>query len=341
MKADLNGVGEASYNKAIESAGEIIKTGGIVAFPTETVYGLGADALNGDAVKLIFKAKGRPADNPLIIHVCDKNISTLTSEIPNIALKLMDEFWPGPLTIIMKKSSVIPYETTAGLETVGIRMPDNKCAQDLIKAGGGFIAAPSANISGRPSPTTFERCVADLDGRVEMIIGKDSEMVGLESTIIDVTGVIPEVLRPGAVTLEMLSKVIGDVAFNGVRMNPEDKPKAPGMKYTHYSPKAEVTIVVGKKSKITSYLIDLAEKDPKSMIILVNGEVLKKIESGDNLIIFNNIEEASKAIFETLRSADDKGFNKVFISAVPETGLGLAFMNRVKKSAGYRFLEVE
>lgn len=341
IKADLNGVQEKEYIRAIETAGEIIKSGGIVAFPTETVYGLGADALNGEAVKLIFMAKGRPSDNPLIIHVCDKDISLITHDIPEIAHKLMDAFWPGPLTIIFKRSDAVPDQTTAGLKTVGIRMPDNKCARDLIKSGGGYVAAPSANISGRPSPTTYERCVADLDGRVEMILGKDSEMVGLESTIIDVTGEKPEVLRPGAITLEMLSKVIGEVSYNGSIMTDEGKPRAPGMKYTHYSPKAEVTIVTGFEEKVQEYLADLTENDSTSMGIIVGRLISDKGDLNSNLIVFNTVEEASKGIFETLRLADDRGYEKVFISAVPEIGLGLAFMNRVKKSAGYRFLEVE
>ena len=338
-KVDLTGLNETDYQNAINRGGGIIKDGGIVAFPTETVYGLGADAFNSEAVRLIFTAKGRPADNPLIIHVADKQIQRVVEKIPEKGRILMDKFWPGPLTIIFQKAAGVPDITTAGLATVGVRMPDNQCALDLIKAGGGFIAAPSANISGRPSPTNFERSVHDLDGRCHLILGLDQAKFGLESTIIDVTTEPPELLRPGAVTLEMLREAIGEVKYlKPKQLEAGEKPRAPGMKYRHYAPRAEVTIVNGPNEKTLEFLLGFAQANGDALVILISDSLEVELA---NLVRFVGVEEASRKIFETLRRADDLGFRRVYIQGIKESGLGMAYMNRIKKAAGYRFLEVE
>ena len=224
----------------INEAGNIIKSGGTVAFPTETVYGLGADALNGEAVKKIFLAKGRPQDNPLIIHVSSKKIEKFVKDVPPVAEKLMDKFWPGPMTIILNKKDIVPDETSAGLSTIGVRMPNSEIALKLIEAAGVPIAAPSANISGRPSPTDVERCIEDLDGKIDYILGGERSDIGVESTIVDCTVNPPMVLRPGGITLEMLRTVDENIVIDeALKKKPSAdlKPKAPGMKYRHYAPK--------------------------------------------------------------------------------------------------------
>lgn len=224
--------------KFIEEAAQVIKNGGIVAFPTETVYGLGANALNENSVKKIFVAKGRPQDNPLIVHVSSKDVSGLVKKVPEVAEKLINKFWPGPLTIILEKKDIIPNVTSANLNTIGIRMPNSEIALKLIELSEKPIAAPSANISGRPSPTEVERCVEDLNGRVEYIIGGESSDIGVESTIIDCTVNPPMILRPGGITLEMLREIDSNIDIDeALKSKPNEnlKPKAPGMKYRHLS----------------------------------------------------------------------------------------------------------
>ena len=232
----------------IEEAGKIIREGGLVAFPTETVYGLGANALDSEAVKKIFIAKGRPQDNPLIIHVASKDVSGLVHSISDTAKKLIDKFWPGPLTVILNKKDIVPNTTSANLATVGIRMPNSEIALELIKKAGKPIAAPSANISGKPSPTEVYRCIEDLNGKIDYILGGESSNIGVESTIVDCTVEPPMVLRPGGITLEMLQQVNKDIAIDpGLMKKPSEnlKPKAPGMKYRHYAPKADLKIIKG------------------------------------------------------------------------------------------------
>lgn len=337
LKADLNLMDEKEYESTMRKAGNIIKNGGIVAFPTETVYGLGADAFNEEAVKKIFIAKGRPSDNPLIIHVADMDLEKVCKNIPQKAYELMKRFWPGPLTIILEKTAEVPYVTTASLDTVGIRMPETQCARDFIKASGGYIAAPSANISGRPSPTSYETCIRDLDGKCDMIIGKDNSRVGLESTIIDMTTEVPVLLRPGAITVEMLNEVLGEIRYRTKVSSQDEIPKAPGMKYRHYSPDADVTIVKGDRKSLRKFF-ENTEKDKDVLYIYIDPDCIRK-ES--NLIIFRDIEEASSRIFETFRWADDKGYKKIMLSGTSEKGLGLAFMNRVMKAAGGKELELK
>lgn len=336
---DLKTMDPEERQAAYTEAGEVIRRGGTVAFPTETVYGLGADAMNEEAVKAIFNAKGRPSDNPLIIHVADQNLKGIVKHIPETAHLLMDQFWPGPLTIIMAKDEAVPDVTTAGLETVGVRMPDQEAARELILASGRFIAAPSANISGRPSPTTYERCIEDLTGRVDMILGMDQSRVGLESTIIDVTGSIPELLRPGAVTLEMLKTVLGDVLYRPHELQEGEAPRAPGMKYRHYAPKARVTVFRGESRKVRERMRNEQRND--SLLIFIGGDPDSSQEHDPSLVHFKNTAEASHELFENLRRADDAGYLEILIEAVPEEGLGLSLMNRIKKAASYDIVEVD
>ena len=224
----------------IDRAGDIIKRGGLVAFPTETVYGLGGDALNRESSRKIYAAKGRPSDNPLIVHIADMEaLAGIVREIPDVALKLADNFWPGPLTMIFNKSDVVPMDTTGGLDTVAVRMPVDSVARRFIRASGGYVAAPSANISGRPSPTSGRFVIEDMNGRIDMIIQGDDSRIGLESTIVDITSDRPRILRPGYITKEMLEEVVGEVWTDPTILDATctERPKAPGMRYRHYAPK--------------------------------------------------------------------------------------------------------
>lgn len=335
---DLSRMDGAERKAAYEEAGRIIRRGGTVAFPTETVYGLGADAMNEAAVKAIFRAKGRPADNPLIIHVADDDLTGIVKEIPAAARLLMDRFWPGPLTIIMEKQVGVPQATTGGLSTVGVRMPDQEAARALIRASGRPIAAPSANISGRPSPTTYQRCIEDLSGRVDMILGMDQSRVGLESTIIDVTGPVPELLRPGAITLEMLKETLGEVLYRPAEAGAGEAPRAPGMKYRHYAPKARVRVYQGPRAAVRRQM--LADQTEATLVIFIGEAPVPKVPEGRSRLVLKDVTEAAREIFEILRRADDDGYREILIEAVAETGLGLSLMNRIKKAASYDIVEV-
>lgn len=234
-------------DEELKEAASILRSGGLVAFPTETVYGLGGNALDEDAARKIYAAKGRPSDNPLIAHVsCVEEVAPLVKEIPEAGRKLMEAFWPGPLTMIFPKSEKVPYGTTGGLDTVAIRMPDDPVANRLIALAGVPVAAPSANTSGRPSPTTADHVWQDMNGRIEMIIDGGPVGIGVESTIVDVSSAVPSVLRPGAITMEMLAEVLGEISVDPAILGPlsaDVRPKAPGMKYKHYAPKADLTLV--------------------------------------------------------------------------------------------------
>ena len=232
----------------IAEAGKILERGGLVAFPTETVYGLGANALNEEAARKTYEAKGRPSDNPLIVHIADiQALDEIVESIPERAKSIAEKFWPGPLTLIFEKSGVVPLGTTGGLQTVAVRMPEDEIARALIRAGGGYVSAPSANVSGRPSPTSAEHVAEDLDGKIDMIIDGGNVDIGVESTIVDMTVEPPMILRPGAITKEMLEEVIGEVAVDRTTLSEtsDAAPKAPGMKYRHYAPKAQLVIVSG------------------------------------------------------------------------------------------------
>lgn len=332
----------------IKEAAESIKDGGLVAFPTETVYGLGADALNSEAVNKIFLAKGRPQDNPLILHVADFNIEPYVKEIPKKARILMEKYWPGPLTLILNKSNVVPENTSAKLSTVGIRMPNNPIALELIRSAGTPIAAPSANISGRPSPTTVQHCIEDLDGKVEYIIGGKGCKVGVESTIVDCTCDKLCVLRPGGITIDMLREVDPEVYIDPVILKkPEGdfKPKAPGMKYRHYAPKAPVKIIKGDLKKTIAKINELVQNyidDNKSVGIIATEETKNFYKHGKVLSVGSrgNEEEVAKNLFKVLREFDDLKVDYILSESFEEVGIGIAIMNRLKKSAGFNIIEV-
>lgn len=333
----------------LNDAGRIIREGGLVVFPTETVYGLGANALDNEASKAIFAAKGRPADNPLIVHIYSiGQLSGLTKEVNDVAKKAMEAFWPGPLTIIMEKSENVPEAVTAGLNTVGVRMPKNDVALALLKAAEVPVAAPSANISGKPSPTKAEHVIFDLDGKVDIILDGGPCEVGLESTVLDTTSLPPTVLRPGGVTLEMLREVLGEVNLDkGLLKKPEGdfKPKAPGMKYTHYSPDADVTVVEGSIEKVVKHIKErLGECNNKGIKagVLATDETKNFYE--DSFVISVGSREnpitIAENLFDSLREFDKQGIQVVFAEAVANNGIGLAIMNRMNKAAGFKIEKV-
>ena len=335
-------------NEIIKDAGNIIRDGGIVAFPTETVYGLGANALDEDAVKKIFIAKGRPQDNPLIVHVASKNIDNLVKDVPKVAKELMDKFWPGPLTIILNKKEIVPNVTSANLDSIGIRMPKDEIALKLIELSGVPIAAPSANISGRPSPTEIKRCIEDLDGRVDCIIGGEKSNVGVESTIVDCTVYPPIVLRPGGITLDMLKEVCEDITIDkGIKGKPSEefKPKAPGMKYRHYAPKAKVQIIKGNKEKTIEKINEIVQnyiESKKTIAVLCTNELSDKIFNAEVISLgsINNLNDIAKNIFESLRMCDDLKVDLILCEAFNEEGIGLAIMNRLNKAAAFDIINV-
>ena len=335
-------------NKIIKEAAKVLRDGGLVAFPTETVYGLGANALDSEAVKKIFIAKGRPQDNPLIVHIADfESIEKVAVDIPEIAKKLMEKFWPGPMTIILKKSSIIPDATSAALDTVGIRMPSSNIARALIKESGIPIAAPSANLSGKPSPTDVERCIEDLNGKIEYIIGGEICEVGLESTIIDCSVNPPCILRPGGITLEMLNEVDEKIYIDQAimnRINDDVKPKAPGMKYRHYAPKASVKIICAQLDKTIEKINEMVENEVakgKKVGIMATDETKNKYKNAFVLSLGsrNNMKTIGKNLFEALRVFDDNEVDIILSEAFEEKGFGIAIMNRLKKAAGYNIIK--
>lgn len=327
----------------IKEAAEVIKKGGTVAFPTETVYGLGADALNTEAINKVFKAKGRPSDNPLIVHIADMEALRLIAKRPTkAALSLINKFWPGPLTIILKKKKVVPDIVTGGLDTVAVRMPDNKIALSLIKKSGVPLVAPSANLSGRPSPTKAGDVAEDLSGRIDLIIDGGKTRIGIESTVIDMTITPPTLLRPGGLSLEEIEKVIGRV--HRLSETSKDEPvKSPGMKYRHYAPKAQMLIVEGKKDKVRSKIKELAEnelKDGNKVGIItfdkgfrVNGCVVKYLGSREKTV--------ARSLFEVLRTLDSEGVDLIISEPYEGKGLKLGIADRLKRAAGYKIIEVD
>ena len=297
----------------LKKAGDILKTGGLVAFPTETVYGLGADGLNEDAAKKIYAAKGRPSDNPLIIHITNMDaLEEIVDGIPPAARVVAEHYWPGPLTMIFRKADCVPYGTTGGLDTVAVRMPSDEVARAVIDAGGGYIAAPSANTSGRPSPTTAEHVKEDLSGKIDMIIDGGPVEIGVESSILDMTVEPPMILRPGAVTKEMLEALIGKVSVDQTLIRPDSKkaPKAPGMKYRHYAPKADLTVVEGDMSGVIKEINRLTERriaEGYKVGIIGTEESLDGYLQGDVKCIGTRDDELTIAnrLYGILREFDD------------------------------------
>lgn len=328
----------------INKAGMLLKNGGLVAFPTETVYGIGGNALDEKAIQNIYTAKGRPSDNPLIIHIGERAALNLyAKEIPEAAIKLMDAFWPGPLTLIFKKTELISDYITGGLDTVAIRYPSNKLAAAIIKASGVPIAAPSANISGRPSPTRARHVVEDLEGRVDMIIDGGNSTIGLESTVVDVTGDIPIILRPGSVTKAMLEKILDRVDIDKALMkdNSELKPRSPGMKYKHYAPKGQLTVVYGEDKQSIEWINKQVEKfEEKNNIVGVIATTEEAEKYKCKLVIeigsITNQEEIASNLFKVLRKMDKEKAEYIFIRALKEEEIGVATMNRLLKAAGNR-----
>ncbi len=335
-------------NSAIKQAGEIIKQGGLVAFPTETVYGLGGDALNPDSSRKIYAAKGRPSDNPLIVHICKlEDIYKIVSDFPIAAKKLADRYWPGPLTMVLPKSDTVPMETTGGLNTVAVRMPVDPIALSFIEAAGGYVAAPSANVSGRPSPTSARYVEEDMNGRIEMIIDGGDVEIGLESTIVDLTGEIPMLLRPGYITIEMLRDVLGEVAIDKTILdgNCMDKPKAPGMKYKHYAPKGELTIVSGESEKVIEKINEFSKKAMERgerVGIIGTDETIGQYKGNSLKSVGARSDEVSiaKGLYRILREFDDENVTLIFSESFDTGGMGQAIMNRLLKAAGHRVIFV-
>lgn len=314
---------------AIREAAECIKHGGLVAFPTETVYGLGADSFNPDAVKKIYLAKGRPSDNPLISHIAHMDEAMkLTDYVTPDAKKLMEAYWGGPLTIILKRKSGVPDIISAGLDTVSIRMPSHSIANMLIRLAGTPIAAPSANLSGSPSPTTFEHCKKDMDGRVDMIIDGGECSIGVESTVVDMTGEVPVILRPGAVTLEDIVSVCGKGIYGGEYA---DAPKCPGMKYVHYSPDAEVFAIADTENF-------KAEMKGDNVGVITYEKYRDKAEGCRFLSAGENDNDYAARLFYLLRRADEEGIKTVFATLPENKGMGTAIRNRLLKAAGGRVI---
>ncbi len=333
---------------ALKEAGDVIKKGGLVAFPTETVYGLGGDALNPESSKKIYAAKGRPSDNPLIVHVTDmEHVAQIVKEIPEDAVKLAEAFWPGPLTMIFMKSDIVPKETTGGLDTVAVRMPSNKIARAFIEASGGYVAAPSANISGRPSPTVAKYVIEDMDGRIEMIIDGGSSDVGLESTIVDLTEGKPIILRPGFVTQKMLEEALKEeVSWDRAIIDADCKtpPKAPGMKYRHYAPRAELAIVDGATDDVIQTINRLGREQLVKGIkvgVIATEETKDKYDAAFEVKSIGhrgNENDAAHFLFKILREFDDDEAELIYSESFEGSGVGQATMNRLIKAAGHQII---
>ena len=322
----------------IKTAAELLKNGGVVGIPTETVYGLAADALNPEAVKKIFKAKGRPGDNPLIVHICDfSDIErlNLVTKIPDTAKKLADAFWPGPLTMIMKKSDVIPNEVSAGLDTVAIRFPSHKTAQAIIRESGTVLAAPSANISGSPSPTTAQHVMNDMDGKIDAVLDGGASEVGLESTVITLAGDVPRVLRPGGITVEMLESVLGKVEVDDAvlhKLADNVKVASPGMKYKHYAPKAKITILDADSREFTEYV---NSQKKEGLFALCFEEDVPFLQV-PYISLGKDETDQAKHLFAALRELDERGAQEVYARCPSKQGVGLAVYNRLIRAAAYQ-----
>ncbi len=338
-----------SNQESIQLASELLHEGQLVAFPTETVYGLGADATNAEAVLSIFKAKGRPADNPLIVHIYDIAQMDRLCAVPDEAIPLMEAFWPGPLTMLFNKYPLIPDEVTAGLSTVAVRMPSHPVAAALLRACGLPVAAPSANSSGKPSPTLASHVMEDLHGKIPLILDGGPCEVGVESTVLDLCHGTPTILRPGGITREMLESVLhAPVALASSILRPlkaDEKALSPGMRYKHYAPKATVTLVEGTDEKVISRLRLLWQQETssgKKACVLCFSEHMELLQdcSPHDIGSRNRMEDIAHRLFQTLRQLDEEGMESVFSEVVPPEGIGLAVMNRLGRAAAFRTIKV-
>lgn len=345
MKTELIDL-KTQYRYGIDTAAEVIRAGGLAAFPTETVYGLGANGLNGAAVRKIYEAKGRPTDNPSILHVASKEEAfRLWDPVPEKAEKLMDLFWPGPLTIIGKHSAIVPPEVTGGLDTVAVRMPSNTAAADLIRTAGVPIAAPSANLSGRPSPTCAAHVYADLNGRAEVVLDGGPCRYGVESTVITLVGE-PTVLRPGVITCEMLASALGEVNLSSAILSPlkaGETAASPGMKYKHYAPEAEVIAVNGTPESAATEIIRMydAYAVTGARVIIAGTEQTKRFYKDRKCVILGDRdrpETLCASLFYLLREAD-KDADVILAEGIPAKDAGLAYMNRLLRAAGFHVVE--
>lgn len=334
----------------LEKACRILKQGGLVAFPTETVYGLGGDALSQDAAKKIYTAKGRPSDNPLIVHIADmKSLYDVAQNISRKALDLAEAYWPGPMTMIFQKTDKVPLSTTGGLNTVAVRMPSHPIAKELIRQSGVYVAAPSANTSGRPSPTRAEHVIEDLQGKIDMIIDGGHVGIGLESTIVDMTGETPVILRPGYITKEMLEEVAGEVDVDPAVLMTEPKKnivaKAPGMKYRHYAPRGQLTIVEGKEEAVIQKINEIVlqkEQEGCNVAVIATEESKDRYHCKQIFSIGSRKSEGSIAagVYDILRRMDAIGAEYIYTESFAQDHLGQAIMNRMIKAAGYHKIEV-
>lgn len=328
-------------------AAEVWKQGGLVAFPTETVYGLGANGLDEEASAKIYAAKGRPSDNPLILHIAEKDqVLPLVKEIRKEGYQLMDAFWPGPLTLIFPKADCVPYGTTGGLDTVAIRMPSHPQARKLLKEVQLPIAAPSANLSGRPSPTTAEHVWEDMNGRIELIIDGGAVGIGVESTIVDLTEKIPMILRPGYITKEMLEEVVGTVGIDPAIMgtlNQDVHPKAPGMKYRHYAPRAPLKLVEGGSQAVVTFINERIKEAYGQTIGVIATEETKDSYKGGIVKCIGkrtNMESIAHNLYDVLRAFDAEKVDIIYSESFQEEEFGQAVMNRLKKAAGQQIISL-
>lgn len=334
-------------DEALTKAAYFIKKGGLVAFPTETVYGLGGDGLNSEAASKIYKAKGRPSDNPLILHINDqKMLHKIVNDVNSMAKKIMTAFCPGPITLILPKSDIVPSSVTGGLDTVAVRMPDNDIARELIRLSNTPIAAPSANISGRPSPTTAQAVYNDLHDRIDMILDGGACHFGVESTIVDCTEDVPIILRPGAITKEMLEELFPVVKIDKAIIGENVVPKAPGMKYKHYAPKANMILFEGSSAKMADAIANKIadyEREGKKVGLVVSSEVAEKLQH-ENTAIYGNQEDLltiASDIYECLRFFDDKDVDIILAEGTTDKGIGLAIMNRLHKASGFNSIFID
>lgn len=335
--------------ETIRRAGEVIRGGGLVAFPTETVYGLGGDALSPRSAEKIYAAKGRPSDNPLIVHICELgDLYRIASDVSEQALRVAQRFWPGPLTMIFKKTALVPHQTTGGLDTVAVRFPDHPVALAFIRAAGGFVAAPSANTSGRPSPTVGKYVYEDMQGKIEMLLDGGQVGIGVESTILDMTEEIPVILRPGYVTQDMLQEVLGQVCLDPTmfEVRGDCQPKAPGMKYKHYAPRGQLTIVTGSTGTVRQYIRkQLADKKEQGFRtgVMVPVEEAETYLADSIKVTGRRTDTAAVAreLFKILREFDDENIAYMYCEGVAGDGIGQAVMNRMLKAAGHHVVDAD